>query len=181
MNPADIALPGLFCVRALPLLLAEGQSLSCGKLATTLSSTSQIKTWPSFGTARQLYTSELDLSGRSILAVHLKMKALRKVSKNMTCCLFLPSRVFSVGYVEILTVWQRMIWPPPATWKSVMHRHLEIAGPWDRYESAHLLFSPGLILLLSSFLFLSLSITLKLTPLNLPALCSCIPRVHCDI
>lgn len=86
---------------------------------------------------------------------------------------FCLPRAFSVGYVGILTVSQWMIWPPPATWKSIMHRLLEIAGLWDRYESAPLLhqssFYPA-----SSFchcLFLSLSLFHSSPALD----CSCTP------
>lgn len=70
------------CLRALPLLSDWAQSLSFGKQATTLWYTSLIMNWPSSGTARQLYTSELDLSGRSGPGVCFADEGIRKYEWN---------------------------------------------------------------------------------------------------
>lgn len=55
----------LYCLRAPPLSSGEARSLSSGEPAITPWSTSPARTWLFCGTARQLFTSEQDLSGRS--------------------------------------------------------------------------------------------------------------------
>lgn len=67
-----------------------------------------------------------------------------------------------------------MIWPPPATWKSIMHRPLETAGPWDRYESAQLLsFINSLCTLFPLSVFVYLPLTHSLFHFSLALCCPC--------
>lgn len=80
-----------------------------------------------------------------------------------------------MGCVEISTVWQWTIWLPLATWKSIMLRPLETAGPWDRYESAQLLSSNNSPFTLSP---LSVFVILPLPPSFTPLQVSVAPVIY---
>lgn len=96
----------LHCLRALPLSSGEAQSLSSGEPAITPWSTSPARTWLFSGTARQLFTSEQDLSGRSWPEEHFRQSKSWRIKYKLVCRLFVLQGLLSglCGNFDSVTV-----------------------------------------------------------------------------
>lgn len=96
----------LYCLRALPLSSGEAQSLSSGEPAITPWSTSPARTWLFSGTARQQFTSEQDLSGRSRPGHRFHQSKSLHIKYELVCRLFLHQGLLSglCGNFDSVTV-----------------------------------------------------------------------------